>query len=65
MRDYWLSWELKEAGLDWRSCLLERWGLSGKRLLVAQLMADRSFRTVEDRVRAFIATRPRSPGSYL
>ena len=54
MRDYWLSWELKEAGLDWRSCLLERWGLSGRRLLVARLMADRSFRTEEDRVRAFV-----------
>ena len=49
-----MSWELKAAGLDWRSCLLERWELSGKRLLVARLMADPAFRTAEDRVRAFI-----------
>ena len=54
MRDYWLSWELKRAGLDWRGCLLERWGISGRRLLVAQLKADPSYATEEDRVRAFI-----------
>ncbi len=26
MRDYALAWELKRAGMDWRSWLLARWG---------------------------------------
>ena len=54
MRDYWLSSELKRAGIDWRKSLLERWGLTGRRLLVAQLKADSGFATEEDRVRAFV-----------
>jgi hypothetical protein len=53
MRIYRAAWELKEAGMDWRGQLLERW-LKGARLLVARLMADPSFATEEDRVKAFV-----------
>lgn len=51
MRDYVLSWELKRARLDWKNWLLTRWGMTGTRLLVAQLKADPSFRTQAERVR--------------
>lgn len=52
-RVYRAAWELKEAGMDWRGQLLERW-LSGARLLAAWLLADPSFAAEEDRVRAFV-----------
>jgi hypothetical protein len=55
MRDYVLAWELKQSRLDWRSRLLERWGLTGRRLLVAKLKADKSYDSEEARVRAFTA----------
>ncbi len=54
MRDYALAWELKRAGMDWRSWLLARWGMSGMRRLVAKLKADPSMSTEAQRVRAFI-----------
>jgi hypothetical protein len=53
MRIYRAAWELKEAAMDWRKSLLERW-LSGPRLLVARLRADPSYATEEDRARAFV-----------
>ncbi len=46
--------ELKRAGMDWKSWLLARWGMTGKRLLVAKLKADPSLSTEAERVRAFI-----------
>lgn len=52
MREYRLAWERKRAGLRWRDYLLGRW-LSGKQLLVAQLLADPSFSREEERARAF------------
>jgi hypothetical protein len=54
LRDYTLSWEMKQAGLDWRHWLLAKWGLSGSRLLVARLKADTSFQNEAQRVQAFI-----------
>ncbi len=54
MRDYALAWELKRAGMDWRSWLLARWGMSGTRLMVAKLKVDPSLGTEAERVRAFI-----------
>ena len=54
MRDYTLAWELKRAGMDWKSWLLVRWGMTGKRLLVAQLKANPSLGSEAQRVRAFI-----------
>ena len=54
MRDYALGWELKRAGMDWKNWLFTRWGMTGTRLLVARLKADRSFRTEAERVREFI-----------
>jgi hypothetical protein len=53
MRLYRAAWELKNAALDWRGSLLERW-LSGPGLLVAKLRDDPSFATEEDRARAFV-----------
>jgi hypothetical protein len=53
MRLYRAAWELKEAAMDWRGQLLDRW-LSGTRLLVARLLADPSFANEEDRVMAFV-----------
>jgi hypothetical protein len=52
MWHYRAAWELKEAGMDWRGQLLERW-LAGTRLLVARLLADPSFAYEKDRVKAF------------
>lgn len=54
MREYVLAWDRKNADLPWREYLLGRW-LSGKQLLVAQLLADTQFATEADRVAAFIA----------
>ncbi len=55
MRDYVLGWELKRAGMDWQGWLLTRWGITGKRRLVAQLKADPSLGSEAERVRAFLA----------
>ncbi len=54
MRDYALAWELKRAGMDWKSWLFTRWGMTGTRRLVAKLKADPSLGTEAQRVRAFI-----------
>ncbi len=54
MRDYALGWELKRAGMDWKSWLLTRWGMTGTRLLVAKLKADPSLSTEAERLREFI-----------
>ena len=54
MRDYVGGSELKAAGFDWRALLLERWGLTGARLLVARLRADERFATEGERVAAFV-----------
>jgi hypothetical protein len=53
MRHYLAAWELKQAGFDWRSRLLERWAIDDRTILVAQLRADPSFASEEDRVRMF------------
>ena len=53
MRHYLAAWELKQAGFDWRSRLLERWAIDDRTMLVVQLKADLSYVTEEDRVRAF------------
>ena len=53
MRHYLAAWELKQAGFDWRSRLLERWATDDRTVLVAQLKADPSYVSEEDRVRAF------------
>ena len=65
MRDYWLSWELKRAGIHWRKALLERWGLTGRRLLVAQIKADSRFTTEESSSHGFHRTRRRCRATYF
>jgi hypothetical protein len=54
LRHYGAAWELKQAGLDWRSLMLGRC-LSGKLLLVAQLKAHPSYGNEAARIRAFHA----------
>ena len=54
LRHYVAAWELKRAGLDWRSLVLGRC-LSGKLLLVAQLKAHAAFPSEEARSQAFRA----------
>ncbi|MDR3620463.1 MAG: hypothetical protein P4L85_14020 [Paludisphaera borealis] len=54
MRLYHAAWELKRAGLDWRSGLLGRW-MSGGRLLAARIRADDAFASEEERAAAFVA----------
>jgi hypothetical protein len=51
-RTYVLAFELKKARMDWRRTILSRF-LSGPALLVAQLKADPTFRSEEERVKAF------------
>ncbi len=54
MRLYSQAWELKNAGIDWRSFIIGRC-LSGPARLVAELKDDPSFTSEEERVQAFIA----------
>ena len=53
LRLYVRAWELKAAEMDWHSTILAHC-LSGVCRVVAQLRANRSFQTEEDRVRAFV-----------
>ena len=64
MRHYVTGWELKQAGLDWRSLLLSRC-LSGRALLVAQLKADPGYTSEAERVQAFLAQGGGSPSTYF
>ena len=54
MRTYFAAWEQKAAGLEWRENLLARW-LSGPRLLAAQVRADPTLASEEERAREFKA----------
>ena len=54
MRDYIKAAEKKQAGLDWKGPLLQRWCKPITRL-VARIRDDPSFNTEEERVEAFIA----------
>ena len=53
LRIYFLAWERKSAGLDWRSFVLNRC-FEGLALEIAKLKADPAFATEEDRVNAFM-----------
>jgi hypothetical protein len=64
MRHYVAAWELKQAGMAWRSLLLSRC-LAGAELLVAQLKADSEYATQAERVRAFIAKGGGSRSTYF
>jgi hypothetical protein len=64
MRHYVAGWELKQAGLDWRSLLLSRC-LSGRALLVAQLKADPRYGSEAERVQAFRAQGSGSRSTYF
>lgn len=55
LRLYRRAWELKQADLDWRKMILSAL-LEGKPLLVAQLKADQSYASEEERVQAFTAS---------
>jgi hypothetical protein len=63
-RHYLAAWELKQAGLDWRSLVLSRC-LSGRELLVAQLQADPTYRSEAQRVHAFLASGGGSRSTYF
>jgi len=60
----WHIWELKQAGLDWRSLVLSRC-LSGRALLVAQVKADPRYRTQAERLQAFQAQGGGSRSAYF
>jgi hypothetical protein len=64
MRHYVAAWELKQAGIDWRSLVLSRC-LSGKALLVAQLKASPDYASEAERVRAFITRSGGSRATYF
>jgi hypothetical protein len=64
MRHYLAAWELKQAGMDWRSLVLSRC-LSGKALLVAQLKASPEYASEAERVRAFVASGEGSRSTYF
>ena len=51
-RTYLLASELKKAGMDWKRTILSRF-LSGPALLFAQLKTDYTFKSEEERVKAF------------
>ena len=60
----WHIWELKQAGLDWRSLVLSRC-LSGRELLVAQVRADPSYCSEAERLKAFQAQGGGSRSTYF
>jgi hypothetical protein len=64
MRHYCLAWEQRRAGVDWRRFLLRRWGLTNRRLLVAELRADPRYRTEEQRVAEFVRRNGGCRSSY-
>jgi hypothetical protein len=64
MRHYTLARELKQAGMAWRDKLLEAWLPSWRTFLVAQLLADPSFASEEERVMAFAARSGGSKSTY-
>jgi hypothetical protein len=64
MRHYLAAWELKQAGLDWRSLVLSRC-LTGRALLVAQLKADPQYASEAERVQAFQAAGGGSRSTYF
>ena len=64
MRHYVAAWELKQAGMDWRSLVLSRC-LSAGALLVAQLKANPNYTSEAERVRAFIAKGGGSRSTYF
>ena len=65
MRDYFKAWELKEASLDWKAPLFQRWGVAAAKLLVARLKADPSFPSEEARVKAFRSAGGGSRATYF
>jgi hypothetical protein len=64
MRHYIAAWEIKLAGMDWRSLVLSRC-LFGKALLVAQLMASPEYTSEAERVCAFVARGGGSRATYF
>jgi len=64
MRYYVLAYEKKQAGLDWRSALLQRF-VSGTARVVANLLADPSYDSEEDRARAFTAVSGYARSTYF
>jgi hypothetical protein len=54
LRTYVSAWERKQAGLSWRSAILDRC-LSGPAREVARLRSDPAYASEQERVRAFIA----------
>jgi hypothetical protein len=64
LRHYLAAWELKQAGLDWKSLVLSRC-LSGRALLVAQLQADPRYASEAERVQAFVAQGGGSRSTYF
>ena len=55
MRSYVRAAELRAAGMEWEHIVLGQ-TLSPKALMVARLKADSSYRTEEERARAFVAS---------
>ena len=64
MRHYVAAWELKQAGLDWRSLVLSRC-LNGRALLVAQVKADPRYGSEAERLKAFQAQGGGSRSTYF
>jgi hypothetical protein len=64
LRTYVLALELKQAQMDWKRTILSRY-LSGAALLVAQLKADPTFKSEEERVKAFTGGGGGSRATYF
>lgn len=63
-RHYVTARELKRAGFDWKSLLLQRL-LSGTDLLVGRIKADPKYRSDEERVQAFLGQGGDSAATYF
>ena len=64
MRDYVKAQEMKKASMDWRQLLHRQWK-SSTLVRVAALRVNTSFKTEEDRVRAFVASGAGSRAKYF
>lgn len=65
MRHYVNARKMKAAKLDWRAALLESFGLTPEKLVIARLKSDPSFASEEARVAEFIRQTGRSRATYF
>jgi hypothetical protein len=65
MRDYLNARTIKQAGMDWRTALLETWGLNEQAILFLRLRWDKALAREKDRAAAFTERGGGSRSTYF